>query len=296
MNILIIGPEFLLDIHFEIEIMKRIPIIFCLVFAIIASCKKEAFDIVNLNGNRITALGHAGMGVGNTYPMDSYESILKCLNLGMDGSEFDVQMTRDSILILFHDMDFTERTNLKGSVNSLNWDEIKNAHYTQTLFLDYSIISMEQLFSNIENLQQYKFTFDCKMDSNIPNSKKYYESFINAIIKIAQKYELEDNIYIEAENVEFLTQFKNKKPDYKLFIYPSSFESGLNTALFLKLSGITISTRDITKEQIKMAHDNNLWIAIWNTHTDDDNIDAISKNPDFIQTDNVRNLVKLLGK
>jgi glycerophosphoryl diester phosphodiesterase len=294
MNILIIGSEYLLDIHFEIKIMKRIPIICCLIFLNITSCKKEEFDIENLNGNRITALGHAGMGVGNTYPMDSYESIIKCLNLGMDGSEFDVQMTKDSILVLFHDMDFSERTNLKGTANSLNWNEIKTARYTQTLYLDYSIISMEQLFSNIENLQKYKFTFDCKMDANITNSNKSYDEFIDAIVKIAQKYKLEDNIYIEAENVGFLKRFKNKKPDYKLFIYPSSFESGLNTALSLNLSGITISTRDITKEQIKTAHYNNLWVAIWNTHTNDDNIDAIKKNPDFIQTDNVKNLVKHL--
>jgi len=283
-----------LDFHFEIKIMQRISVIFCLVILNITSCKKEVFDIENLNGNRIIALGHAGMGIGNTYPMDSYESIVKCLNFGMDGSEFDVQMTNDSVLVLFHDMDFSERTSINGTVNSLNWNEIKNAHYTQTLYLDYSIISMEQLFSNIENLQKYKFTFDCKMDANITNANKFYESFINAVVKIAQKYELEDNIYIEAENVEFLTLFKNKKPDYKLFIYPDSFESGLNTALSLNLSGITISTRDITKEQIKIAHDHNLWVAIWNTHTDDDNIDAINKNPDFIQTDNVRNLVKLL--
>ncbi|MDO9255374.1 MAG: glycerophosphodiester phosphodiesterase family protein [Bacteroidales bacterium] len=274
--------------------MKRILIIVCLVFLSITSCKKEVFDIENLNGNRITALGHAGMGVGNTYPMDSYESIVKCLNLGMDGSEFDVQMTKDSVLVLFHDMNFSERTNLKGTVNSLNWNEIKNAHYSQTLYLDYSIISMEQLFSNVENLQKYKFTFDCKMDADITDANRFYESFINAIVKIVQKYKIENNIYIEAQDVGFLTRFKNKYTDYKLFIYPSSFESGLNTALSLNLSGITISTRDITKEQIKIAHDNNLWVAIWNTHTNEDNMDAINKNPDFIQTDNVRNLVSLL--
>jgi glycerophosphoryl diester phosphodiesterase len=274
--------------------MRRTSIIICLAFLIITSCKKEIFDIENLNGNRIIALGHAGMGIGNTYPMDSYESILKCLNLGMDGSEFDVQMTKDSVLVLFHDMDLSERTNLEGSVNSLNWIEIKNAHYTQTLYLDYSVISLEQLFSNIENLQKYKFTFDCKIGNNIKDENKFYASFINAIVKIVQKYKLENNIYIEAQDVGFLARFKNKNTDYKLFIYPSSFESGLNTALSLNLSGITISTRDITKEQIKTAHNNNLWVAIWNTHTDTDNLDAINKNPDFIQTDNVRNLVKLL--
>lgn len=273
--------------------MKKI-LLFFLIFSIIISCKKEEFNIVNLNGNRITALGHAGMGVGNTYPMNSYESILKCLNLGMDGTELDVQMTKDSVLVAYHGQDLSFDTNLKGHINSLSWNEIKNTHYTQTPYLDYSIISLEQLFSNIENIQKYKFTFDCKLYNNNVNSEQFFESYINAVVNLIQKHQIENNVYIESQNVEFLTLFKNIKPDYKLFIYPSSFESGLDIALSLGLFGITISTRSITKEQIKTAHDNNLFVAIWNTHSESDNIEAIKKNPDFIQTDKVKNLIKLL--
>lgn len=273
--------------------MKKNIILFFISLSII-SCKKKEFNIVNLNGNKITALGHAGMGIGNTYPMNSYESILKCLNLGMDGTEFDVQMTKDSVLVAYHDQELSGNTNLKGFVNSLNWNELKNTHYTQTPYLNYSIISLEQLFSNIESLQEYKFTFDCKLHTNNNNISQFYASYINAVINIIQKYQIENNVYIESQSIDFLKIFKIKKPNYKLFIYPSSFESGLDIALSLDLFGITISTRDITKEQIKIAHNNNLLVAIWNTHSESDNIEAINKNPDFIQTDKVKNLIKLL--
>ncbi|MFT5167941.1 MAG: glycerophosphoryl diester phosphodiesterase [Saprospiraceae bacterium] len=272
--------------------MKRI-IIFCFIFSIIISCEKEEFNILNLNGNRITVLGHAGMGISSTYPMNSYESILRCLNLGTDGTEFDVQMTKDSVLVAYHNRDLSDATNLNGLINSLNWNEVRNAHYTQTPYLDYSIISLEQLFANIDNIQKYKFTFDCKLYNN-NNNNQFFESYTNAVVNLIQKYQIENNIYVESQSVEFLTLFKNKKPNYIFFIYPSSFESGLDIALSLGLSGITISTRNITKEQIKNAHDNNLLVAIWNTHTKSDNIEAINKNPDFIQTDKVKNLIKLL--
>lgn len=89
---------------------------------------------------------------------------------------------------------------------------------------------------------------------------------------------------------------KKQNPNYKLFIYPSSFESGLDIALALDLFGITISTRDITKEQIKIAHQNNIRVAIWNIHSASDNKEAIKKNPDFIQADNIGDLLKLLDK
>ncbi len=272
--------------------MKK-TILFCLTISIFLACEKEEFNIVNLNGNKITALGHGGMGVAQVYPMNSYESILKCLNLGMDGTEIDVQMTKDSILVAFHGYELSDKTRLKGFVNSLSWNEIKNAHYTSAPYLNYSIISLEQLFSNIENIQKHKFTFDCQLYSD-NNTSQFRETYINAVINLIEKYHIENNIYIESPSVEFLALLKNKKPDYKLFLYSSSFESSLDIALSLSLYGITISTRDVTKEQIKIAHDNNILIAIWNTHSESDNIEAIKKNPDFIQTDKVKSLIKLL--
>ena len=264
-------------------------------FLFLSSCKKQEFDIVNLNDNKITALGHAGMGIASTYPMDSYESILSCLNLHMDGSEFDVQMTKDSVLVAFHDLELSDKTNLKGTINSMNWSDVKNGHYNITPYLtNYSIISLEQLFSNIDNIKKYKFTFDCKLYTNDNDINRFYERYMNEVIKIIQKHDIEDNVYIESQSREFLSLFKSKKPAYRLFIYPSSFEEGLEIASSLHLYGITISTRNITKEQIKTAHDNGLLVAVWNTHTENDNIEAINKNPDFIQTDKVKGLLKLL--
>jgi len=272
--------------------MRKIYVL--LICLITISCSKEEFDIENLNGNEIISMGHGGMGVGNTYPIDSYESILKALNLGMDGSEMDVQMTRDSVLVAFHDQDLSDITNLSGLINSKGWSEIQDAYYTQTPYLNYSLISLDQLFSHIKNVKKYKFTFDCRLFANSDDTDKYYSTYINAIDKIVQKYDLENNLYIESQNVNFLNRFKNLDTNYKLFLYSSSFESGFDIALSNNLWGISMSTRNISKEQIEIAHANNLYVAIWNIHTKSDNVDAINKNPDFIQTDDVKSLVKLL--
>lgn len=267
-------------------------LIFC--FLLFLACTKEKQNVVNLEGNKIVALGHAGMGIGNRYPMNSYESILKCLNLGMDGTEFDVQMTKDSILVAFHHQELDRRTNATGTINSLTWKEIKNIRYSQTPYLNYPIISVEDLFTHLDNLSRYKFTFDCKLYTENQDMKLFYTNYINAMDKLIQKFDLEDNVYIESQSVDFLKLIQLKNPKYKLFIYPSSFESGLKIAEELNLYGITISTRDITKEQIQLAHNVQKRVAIWNTHSYSANVEAVSKNPDFIQTDRVKHLVKLV--
>jgi glycerophosphoryl diester phosphodiesterase len=272
--------------------MKKLLI--CTFLLIFCTCKKEKFDVINLNGNKILALGHGGMGLGDIYPMNSAESILQCLNLGMDGTEFDVQMTADSILVLFHDSELSQSTDLKGTINSLNWSEVKNAHYQSTPYLNYSIISLDQLFASIPNPQQFKFTFDCKLYTENSNTQQFYDRYSQAVIRIIEKYQLENAVYIESQSPAFLALFKNKKTVYKFFIYPQSFDDGLNTAKSLGLFGITISTDNITAEQIKTAHALNFWVTVWNTHTNKDNVEAIQKNPDCIQTDQAKHLLKML--
>ena len=108
-------------------------------------------NILNLNNNRISALGHGGMGIGYTYPMNSFESILNCLNLGADGTEIDVQMTKDSVLVAFHDKSLEHSTNVSGQIFSKKWNEISDAVYKDPPYTNYRLITLDELFSNISN-------------------------------------------------------------------------------------------------------------------------------------------------
>ena len=42
------------------------------------------------------AMGHGGMGTHSLYPNNSLESLLKCVASGADGTDIDVQITKDS--------------------------------------------------------------------------------------------------------------------------------------------------------------------------------------------------------
>jgi glycerophosphoryl diester phosphodiesterase len=273
--------------------MKNITLLFCIVFTFIA-CGKEEFHISNLNNNKIIVLGHGGMGKTNIYPMNSFESIMNCLFSGADGTEIDVQMTKDSVLVAYHDQKLEDNTNLSGTINSKNWAEIQNATYQNASYLHYSIVSLNEIFSNIPNLHSYKFTFDTKLYIENSDTIQFYHTYSNAIEGIIKKFNLENNIFIESEDTAFLKIMKIKSPDYKLFFYPKLFEKGFEIATNLELYGISISTDIVSKEQIEIAHANNLLVAVWSINSQKANKEAIQKNPDFIQTDKLENLLKLL--
>lgn len=272
--------------------LTKIIIVSLLIF-FLQSCSKDDFSIVNLNGNQITVLGHAGMGQTSSYPMNSLESIMKCLNQGADGTECDLQITSDSVLVLYRNEDLSDNTSLHGQINSMTWEELHTAKYTDLPYLDYSIASLDQVLKSVTNPSGYTFTFDCKLYTANMNSQ-YYETFAGAIMRIIEKYGLEQSVCIESQNEEFLALLKNKRPTYKLFIYHRSFNSGMEIATRLNLCGISTLNQDITTEQVGFAHSNNIRVALWNVLTIADNKEAISKSPDYIQSDRLANLVKLL--
>ena len=273
--------------------MKRLYFIIISVFLI--SCEAEVFDVQNLNNNKIIVLGHAGMGSGITYPTNTMESIHACLEEGADGSEMDVQLTKDGVLVAFHDEDLSENTNLSGRINSLNWNEIKGAYYTNIPFLKYEVISLDELFSSITDVKNYFFSFDIKLFEGDENPISYKKRFIAALVQITEKYDLKEKLFIESVNESFLKELKEEDPRFKLLIYPPSYESGVEIAKKLNLTGITISVDNISVEQVKEAHDDSLFITVWGVNSRTKNKDAIRKNPDIIQTDRLENLIKLLN-
>ena len=96
---------------------------FLIPIVILASCKKHNFQIENLNGNKISVIGHGGMGINSAYPSNSLESILKCIDSGANGVEIDIQMTSDGVFLAFHD-DFLENsTDGSGSIYNQAWGQ-----------------------------------------------------------------------------------------------------------------------------------------------------------------------------
>ena len=116
------------------------PLLYISLLLTLFSCKKNKIDILNLNNNRIDVLGHAGMGISSLYPINSGESLISCLSSGANGTEIDIQLTSDNILVAFHDNALEGKTNLSGRIREHSWDEISEATYTSTPYLNYKIL------------------------------------------------------------------------------------------------------------------------------------------------------------
>ncbi len=271
-------------------------------FALPFACSKDnaLFQVENLNGNTISAFGHAGMGIAFMYPINSYESIEPCLRIGADGTEMDIQMTKDSVLIVFHDRDLNEGSLCSGVINDKFWSEIWGCHHANPYSHQVKILSfrgmMDDLLAAGYDIQKYVFTLDIKLYTNTLNYYAYLDQFANAIIREADDYSLADNIMIESADTMFLRMLQQKRSDLKLMLYTFDFEKGLSAAQVMNLHGITTHLDKITTEQMRTAHDDGLRVALWGIKTNEDDLRAIEKSPDYIQSDKIIHLLKLFGK
>ncbi|MFT7452721.1 MAG: glycerophosphoryl diester phosphodiesterase, partial [Patescibacteria group bacterium] len=185
------------------------------------SCQKKDFDIVNLNNNQIDILGHAGMGISSRYPINSFESVSKSLAIGADGTELDVQLTADGILVVFHDQNLESSTNKKGIINDLTWAQIEGAYYNLVPYHDYKVIKLESIFEHTKNLKDYRFALDCKLFSSRPK-EAFFQQYASALIQLLDKYQLPAKTIIESPDPQLLKEIKSQSNNYTLFWYTNS--------------------------------------------------------------------------
>ena len=105
--------------------MKR-SLLLAISILLLVGCQDDSFEFENLSDNNAFIIGHGGSGFLS--PTNNVaENSMKSLELAIegynaDGVEVDVQLTKDSMLVLYHDHDLFTKTSCKwGGINRFNW-------------------------------------------------------------------------------------------------------------------------------------------------------------------------------
>lgn len=114
-----------------------------LIILIASSCQKKKDNLPD-----VLVYGHAGTSLHpdkSHFTPNSFESIQYAVEvLETDGIEVDIQMTKDCVLVLYHDYFLENQTNQVGCINEFNFDEIKNLKYGNS---KKGILSLDDLFT-----------------------------------------------------------------------------------------------------------------------------------------------------
>ncbi|MCD6018151.1 MAG: glycerophosphoryl diester phosphodiesterase [Bacteroidetes bacterium] len=277
--------------------MKKSLIIFFLIGCI--SCTKDpaVFTIDNLNNGEIGCFGHGGMGSKSIYPINSIESLQSCINRGADGTELDVQVTKDSVLVIFHNEQLASGTSCSGIIRDLNWSDIDDCTMKSNLFKHLELVSFDEFIQKLPNPKDYIFTLDCKSRvGSGEDPEVYYKLFAKSLVNTVQRYDLDENVFVENPDIRFLNEIKYLNGDIKLFFLIDDFDYGLQVVKTHNFYGLSMFFMDANTEQIKTAHSQNKRVTLYGVSTDKENYAAVEKSPDYIQTDNIVYLLKIFNR
>lgn len=271
---------------------KNFLLILCLVFFIsplFLKCSKEKITDDNYFGGKLIILGHRGMGIFYKKPGNTYESILPAIEIGSDGCEVDIQLTKDTELVLLHDHLLNESTTCSGRVYESTLNEIKECKY-YALQNNIFIYSVDEVFSRLPNLNNLYFSFDSKLDDEVTDKELYENQFLRAIKRICDKYHMSKNIFLEG-NKFYLSKARSMGLTNKLFLTGIISQATIDTAKSYSFFGICTEMSNV-EISTDIAHEKGLYVMAYSPNNYYSNLIALSKNIDILQTDDPISILK----
>lgn len=156
-------------------------------------------------------LNFAHRGFSGKYPENTMLAFQKAFEVGIDGIELDVQLTKDQELVIIHDSTVNRTTDGKGFVKDLTLSEIRQLNAAK-LFKELSVNEL------IPTLEEYlAWVRDKQLVTNIELKTNIFEypGIEEKVIALVRKYNLEKSIIFSSFNHYTIQTLKELDPSFK---------------------------------------------------------------------------------
>lgn len=228
-------------------------------------------------------LGHGGMGVRSTLPLNSLESVTQALTHCIDGIEVDVQLTADSQLVAFHDSKLEDNTNCAGFISEKTFAQIADCE-NQTWLRKRKIALLDSILTNFPNGSTV--SLDLKPSEN---QKALLEQLSNTITKY-------DNIkfLLESRSINLLKKCQHELKTVETYLICDGSDEAIEHVVTNRFDGVSIDLRSMDSSISKKIKSNRLKLMIWGCGSPISNREAALLLPNIIQTDDIHSAVKIL--
>jgi glycerophosphoryl diester phosphodiesterase len=208
---------------------------------------------------------YAHRGFSGEYPENTMLAFKKALEVGCDGIELDVHLSKDGEIVIIHDEKLERTTDATGLVGDYTYDELKKFNAAK-LFKGEN--------ERIPTLREY---FELVKDKDIITIIELktnffeYENLEQKVNDLINEYNLEKNIMMCSFNHRSMVKMKKLNPNLKCALlmecwlidagkYTKSIDMDCLHPLFYSM----------TKDRVKEAKENNVEINVWTVNDEED--------------------------
>jgi glycerophosphoryl diester phosphodiesterase len=262
---------------------------------------------------KLVVLGHAGSGFFtpispfNFRPPSSWRGIRRALLRGADGVEVDLQLSRDSVVMLYHDQKLENGSTGRGCVSQLTAAELTRLRYRggfpYDLIQKERPITFDTLLARLSRQPSFPaLHLDLHEDDQcLPAGHQHDRTplLVREIARSLARYR------VPPATVLFITQegatielARAAMPGVRvgLEIASDEFAKGLKTARAVKVPTVVLDADRVTPEQSAQAHAAGFTVVVFGGRSPKDLRRILKTQPDEIEVDNVKRLLQMQGR
>ena len=257
-------------------------------------------------------IGHAGMGFKslinpfNAYPDNSMASIRKAMSLGAHGVEVDVQLSKDSILILYHDKFLESKTDKKGCINDLLANDVIGTPYEIGFPFDWwhdeKIITLDSLISEFAQRDTFPWIYlDIHSHNYCDTEDAYYKIpiFARSLARLVEKRNVpQHKIKPTSSYVPMLKEIRTANEGMKLlFEEHEDFNRGVKIVEDNHFDGLVIKRAVIpSSQQVKLIKEKGIEVVFFGGKAKSTIREMLEPRPNVLQVNNVKALKEILDE
>lgn len=209
----------------------------------------------------------AHRGFSGKYPENTMLAFEKALEVGIDGIELDVHLSKDGELVIIHDEKVDRTTNGTGLVADMTLAQLKELDASAEYAGVYGINRIPTLKEYFELVKDKEIVTNIELKTGI----NPYPGIEEKTLAMIDAYGLREKIIISSFNHYSVKKFKELAPDIICGFLEESWI--IDMAGYAKAQGVECLHpifNAVTGEYAKAAHDAGLAINTWTVNTRED--------------------------
>ncbi|KAA9332308.1 hypothetical protein F0P96_12575 [Hymenobacter busanensis] len=255
-------------------------------------------------------IGHAGSGFFtpihpfNALPPSSRAGIARALAHGAAGVEVDVQLSRDSLLVLYHDVQLANMSTGHGCVSQYTAAELTALHYRgpwpYRWLHDEKVITLDALLSEWAAGPEFPVLhLDLhEADACLPPTDAYRRSpaLVRALARTLHRYAVPArHLLIISEYQPTLRQLRRALPGVPLGLeITEQFDERLPAAAVLGTEAVVVPKRLITPERADHIRAIGQQVVVFGGRSRASIERVVGCRPDAVEIDNLRVMQRVL--
>ena len=157
----------------------------------------------------------AHRGASGYAPENTLAAFQKAVDLGADGVELDIQLTKDDQIVVIHDETIDRTSDGKGWVKDYTLEELRAFNYNRTKpeYKHADIPTMREVFELLKPTGLF-------INIEIKTGVVFYEKIEEKILALAKEMGMEDRVCYSSFNHYTVTRIHELKPDAEVgFLY-----------------------------------------------------------------------------